>query len=74
MKKDNRFFYCYSNQLMVYLRYRKGIDWNCTGIHPDTNRQFYQFDRTEALLQALTEYGMSKGANSVQLEVDALTK
>lgn len=61
MNKENRFFYSYSRTLTMFLRYNKEIDWNCTGIHPDTGRQFHQFDRTEELLAALTEYGQVKG-------------
>jgi hypothetical protein len=33
----------------------------CTGLHTTTKRQFWQYDRTEALEKALDEYGGDRG-------------
>lgn len=51
-----KFLYVYDPQLAKFLRYTKGIQFNCTGLNVKTKRQFFQFDKTDDLLSAFDEY------------------
>lgn len=55
MRNDD-FFYCYDKNLMKFLRYEKGIKFNCTGMHLKTTDQFWQFNKEDGTYEAFLEY------------------
>lgn len=61
MKRD--YFYCYSTNLFQYLRFVKNIDYICTGLHVDTKKQFWQFNYSKYIEEALNEYRGKKVKN-----------
>jgi len=56
--KMNRegYFFCYSTNLLEFLRYKKGQRYVCTAFHDKTMKRFWLFEKTEELNQSLTEY------------------
>jgi hypothetical protein len=52
----NSFFYCYDKDLMKFLRYEKGIEYNCTGLNTKTKDQFWQFNKSDGTYEAVKEY------------------
>ncbi|WP_371017405.1 hypothetical protein [Pseudalkalibacillus sp. JSM 102089] len=57
---QKEFFYCYSPVLYNFLKFEKNIAFICTGRHLDTNKQFWQFWRSDDLSQAVKEYQEKK--------------
>lgn len=53
---DKDFYFCYDEQLVNYIRFKKGIKYICTGFNVKTKDRFYQFQRTESLNNAIQEY------------------
>ncbi|MBT2667330.1 hypothetical protein J7J00_17780 [Bacillus sp. ISL-4] len=53
---QEKYFFCYSTNLMDFLRYEKGIKFICTAFHDQTNKRFWLFERTEQVADALKEY------------------
>lgn len=49
------YFFCYSTNLMEFLRYEKGINFICVGTHKGTGKDFWLFERAE-VVEALNEY------------------
>ena len=49
------FFFCYDKKTMKYLRYDKGISFITTALHKDTKAEFWLFERTAELEEALSE-------------------
>jgi hypothetical protein len=52
----DKYFFCYSTNLLEYLRFEKGQRFICTAFHDKTLKRFWLFERTENLKQALIEY------------------
>lgn len=61
MANQNTHFYCYSTNLFHFLK-ANGQRYNCTGLHTETKRQFWQFNRTPELSALLEEYERNKTA------------
>jgi hypothetical protein len=57
---ERRYLYCYSPSLYKFLRCEKGIEYICTGKHIETDKQFWQFERTEIIEFAMNEYREKK--------------
>lgn len=56
MENNNKYFFCYSDNLVKFLRYEKGIRYICTALNRITGNPFFLFERTTALNQGLAEY------------------
>lgn len=52
----DKYFFCYSTNLLEYLRFEKGHRFICTAFHDKTMKRFWLFERTENLKQSLIEY------------------
>ncbi|MEB2492868.1 hypothetical protein SOP93_17020 [Peribacillus frigoritolerans] len=52
----DKYFFCYSTNLLEYLRFEKGQKFICTAFHDKTMKRFWLFERTEDLKQSLIEY------------------
>lgn len=50
------YYYCYSYFLYNYLKFEKNIRYIVTGKHIETNKQFWQFEMSEDLMNALTDW------------------
>jgi len=50
------FFYCYDPQLMKFLKFRKGINFICHGLHPKTLDPFWQFPKSDYLQACLNQW------------------
>lgn len=55
MTNQSEFFYCYSLLLFRYLK-ANGERYVCTGLHPKTMRQFWQFERTDRLNALIDDF------------------
>lgn len=53
------YYYCYSPELYRRLS-AQGFRYICTGLNERTMRQFWQYERTKVLGQALAEYTLNK--------------
>lgn len=53
---QDKYFFCYSTNLMNYLRYECGHKFVCTALHDKTMKRFWLFERTEEIKEALIEY------------------
>lgn len=51
----NDFFFCYDKKVMKYLRYTKGIGFITNALHPNTKLEFWLFEKTSELQEALNE-------------------
>lgn len=51
-----QYFFCYSTNLLEFLRFDKGQRFICTAFHDKTMKRFWLFERTEELNQFLVEY------------------
>ncbi|WP_265938418.1 hypothetical protein [Bacillus thuringiensis] len=51
-----QYFFCYSTNLLEFLRFEKGQRFICTAFHDKTMKRFWLFERTEELNQFLVEY------------------
>ncbi|HFK1549174.1 TPA: hypothetical protein ACGXMZ_005099 [Bacillus albus] len=51
-----KYFFCYSINLLEFLRFEKGERFICTAFHDKTMKRFWLFERTEELNQLLVEY------------------
>ncbi|MGG0275945.1 hypothetical protein [Bacillus rhizoplanae] len=51
-----QYFFCYSTNLLEFLRFEKGQRFICTALHDKTMKRFWLFERTEELNQFLVEY------------------
>ncbi|AYY28120.1 hypothetical protein ACS2QC_23915 [Bacillus cereus group sp. Bce033] len=56
MVNMEKYFFCYSTNLLEFLRYEKGFKYICSAKHITTNKQFWLFERKEELKIALAEY------------------
>ena len=56
------FYYCYSPVLFKYL-YNKNIKYICVGLAENTQRKFWQYERTEELKEALEIFKNNKPVN-----------
>lgn len=54
--KQKEYFYCYSTSLFRFLKMEKQINYICSGLHEKTLKQFWQFERNDAVNVALLEY------------------
>lgn len=50
------YFYCYDKSLMKFLRYEYNFKFVCTGLHPKSKDQFWQFTSTPELHTAVKEF------------------
>ncbi|MBS4189006.1 hypothetical protein KHA94_02095 [Bacillus sp. FJAT-49705] len=55
MNKSNVFF-CYNKRLFTFIKDVKGIDYLIVAKHPETDRTFAMFFKTDGLQQAINEY------------------
>jgi hypothetical protein len=53
---QEKYFFCYSTNLLEFLRYEKGQRFICTAFHDKTMKRFWLFERTEELKKLLIEY------------------
>ncbi|KAA0770787.1 hypothetical protein DN392_22750 [Bacillus sp. BB51/4] len=51
-----QYFFCYSTNLLEFLRFEKGQRFICTAFHDKTMKRFWLFERTEELNRLLVEY------------------
>lgn len=51
-----KYYYCYSYFLYNYLKFEKNIRYIVTGKHIVTNKQFWQFEMSNELKLALSEW------------------
>ena len=56
MKTNDKYFFCYSTNLQEFLRYKKGFNYICGAKHLTTDNIFYVYEKSEDLLNALSEY------------------
>jgi hypothetical protein len=63
-ESGKKFWYVYDRKLAKYLRYQKGIEYNCTGLNIKTKNQFWQFNKTEELIAGINEYETIKKIDS----------
>ncbi len=57
-----KYFFCYSTNLLEFLRFEKGQRFICTACHDKTMKRFWLFERTEKLSKYLVEYAQ-RGEN-----------
>lgn len=53
---NEEFFYCYDLDCSSYLRQEKKIPYICNALSKETKNEFYIFQRTSKLDEALKEY------------------
>lgn len=58
---NSNFYYAYSPNLYRHLK-ALGFRYICTGLNESTMRQFWQYERTQELSDALTSYADNKPA------------
>lgn len=58
------FYFCYSDKLLKFLRYEKDLKFLITARHIETNNQFWLFNRTQELEDALTEWSKNGKNNT----------
>lgn len=62
MLEAKDFFYCYNKNLFSYLK-DKGFRYIFTALHITTNSQFFLFEKTKELDEALSSYQQLKKAS-----------
>lgn len=67
MMDNNKYFQCFSPVMNRFLRDEKKIKYIVKGLHPDTKRTFFLYEKTEEVESALREYtavyGKAKHSN-----------
>ncbi|MEK5500435.1 hypothetical protein [Bacillus sp. FSL M8-0168] len=59
---QEKYYFCYSTNLSVFLREVKGIEAICNAFHHKTKKRFWLFEKTDEVKGALAEYtANSKG-------------
>jgi len=58
--QKNTLFYCYSGKLKSFLMYKKNLRYLHKGLNDKTQRNFWVFERSEELNDALTEWSQNK--------------
>ena len=56
----DKLFYCYSGKLKSFLIYKKDFKYLHKGHNFKTSKDFWVFNRTEELNEALTEWAQNK--------------
>ncbi len=56
----HQYFYVYDRALAKYLRYKKGIEWECQALHFKTKSPFWQFAQSQELRDSVEEYKKEK--------------
>ena len=57
---NSKYYYCYSHPQKDFL-ITSGMRYVMKGIHPDTNKRFWVFERDKQLDELLTEWQSRKG-------------
>lgn len=55
-EQDNKYYVCYSPKIFKFIRHEKKIDYIVTGLHRDTLKPFWLFEKDEQVKNALDEY------------------
>ncbi|NUJ17346.1 hypothetical protein FKN04_12225 [Bacillus glycinifermentans] len=53
---QEKYYFCYSTNLSVFLREDKGIEAICNAFHHKTKKRFWLFEKTDEVKEALAEY------------------
>lgn len=51
-----QFFFCYNRRLFKFLRFDRGIQYICTGLHEYSLDKFWCFLQSQELTDAINEY------------------
>ncbi|WP_170314906.1 hypothetical protein [Saccharibacillus brassicae] len=52
----HQYFYVYDKRLAKFLRYKKGIVWECHALHAKTQAPFWQFAQSQELRDAVEDF------------------
>lgn len=52
----SKYYFCYSPYIQKYLHTTKKIPFICNGLHKESRKEFWLYERTQSLTKALEDY------------------